>query len=590
MSIKVPNVRLLSFFCRHGNLEGVQNIFMTQKQALITFYKKEDIVDVLMSYFLIAAGPHGHMPLLLWFYNEIGPDVFHHKMVHEGGSALVEHWRLHPLPVFEWLYDVCPDMFTTHVVKRCMHNICSGSGNLETLQWFVNSSPFGHLILFHENLTEWFFNACGSGNWQILKWIYTTCFNRIGVEDWLRAFEEICVRFGKDHLDWVIWMYEKAMSNPVIAARLEEIKTMPNDPQYKSLCKFVKRLFYYGKINVLQWMVDQHIPVFLDLIKAHYYPMFQHACMYNNIVMPIWLMHHFPQEHETLTPSNFAQCLLRICNDSNTNYIIPMANWLMTSFPALCHTDEFCSAFDPTSYQPYSLEVLTCLAPHIPDIGSTLELQRHAIITRPDLNRLFHHSLISSERLNVARWLLESFPASLRLEENNYSCFRHACYFGDLRLAQRIHQECPDLDIRANNDAAIYSNLNRSYMLEWLASLLPDVYSSFVKKQNAHELVMEGTVSVPSQDINDCFICYETPENIRTICNHSFCQDCILSYKKTYNKSIFCCPYCRSIVQSFQHVVVQKDEILDNVLDNDVATNDLNGSSSSTVIDSVNTT
>lgn len=52
-------------------------------------------------------------------------------------------------------------------------------------------------------------------------------------------------------------------------------------------------------------------------------------------------------------------------------------------------------------------------------------------------------------------------------------------------------------------------------------------------------------------NINECLICYENVNVIKTVCNHLYCKDCFCKWEKEclINRINSTCPYCRKILK-----------------------------------------
>ena len=132
------------------------------------------------------------------------------------------------------------------------------------------------------------------------------------------------------------------------------------------------------------------------------------------------------------------------------------------------------------------------------------------------------------------------------ISESNEHAFICACRNGHLVIAQWLFSIKPT--IADNENAFRIACLNdRLVIAQWLQSLKPDVYILVI--ENNKIINYKVIKSLPKHNeimyldkIEDCPICSENKCDLKTSCNHTFCESCIQTLFIINNSK---CPYCR---------------------------------------------
>ncbi len=143
--------------------------------------------------------------------------------------------------------------------------------------------------------------------------------------------------------------------------------------------------------------------------------------------------------------------------------------------------------------------------------------------------------------LQFAQRLYELNP-TLNISANNEHAFRMACEKGHLNVAQWLYQIKPTLDISIYNHGAfrVACDFGHLDVAQWLQSLKPDIYKVVITLNKHSKILFVDTIDI-------CPICSNTRCELKTCCNHTFCEPCIKSWlQKNNNNANNTCPCCRT--------------------------------------------
>ena len=87
---------------------------------------------------------------------------------------------------------------------------------------------------------------------------------------------------------------------------------------------------------------------------------------------------------------------------------------------------------------------------------------------------------------------------------------------------------------------------NTSFIIICYTSYFP------IKKLPRHEEI------IYVDELENCSICYENNCKIKTICNHTFCEYCLLKWINENNN----CPYCRELLSHVKFYRIMKKKIV----------------------------
>ena len=181
-----------------------------------------------------------------------------------------------------------------------------------------------------------------------------------------------------------------------------------------------------------------------------------------------------------------------------------------------------------------------------------LDIAKFLIEIKPDIEISAHNDYAfryacSEGKLEIIKWLYEIKPDIYM--DYEYS-FYSACEGGNLGIVKWLYEIKPDIDFSINNDNIfrVTCENNHIEIALWIIKINPDRYSIIIENDNIIEykinIIIKNTINKHDidTDIEDCMICQYIMCNIYTLCNHLFCEDCIIKWIQ-YNTS---CPYCRN--------------------------------------------
>jgi ankyrin repeat protein len=192
--------------------------------------------------------------------------------------------------------------------------------------------------------------------------------------------------------------------------------------------------------------------------------------------------------------------------------------------------------------------------------GGHLHIAKWFLLNYPNIN-------ISNGTFNIAcyfghlpviEWILQKFP-NIHITEEAFSL---ACENDKIIVAKWLLQNKPDIPIL--DDHFKYAcRSGQIEMAQWLQSLNPDKYVIL----NYDNVTMEITYKINKalvkhpkilyfNHLDNCFICDETVCQVKTHCNHMYCEKCLITWLSRNPL----CPYCRSNLSDTLTHCVQIDD------------------------------
>jgi len=173
----------------------------------------------------------------------------------------------------------------------------------------------------------------------------------------------------------------------------------------------------------------------------------------------------------------------------------------------------------------------TCLYGHF---NTFYFLYMNDYVEQYHISDAFIYSCENGTGLFIAKWLYYSNYIS---KQTIYKSFYNSTDVNTLQWLYKIHPP----PIRNNNAYFIECCLNKDIdILNWLCSIFPN-YSYENINDHIIPKIDLFIINKPFEQ-KDCTICFETNSNALTLCNHSFCYDCI----NTWYKHVPNCPMCRT--------------------------------------------
>jgi len=176
--------------------------------------------------------------------------------------------------------------------------------------------------------------------------------------------------------------------------------------------------------------------------------------------------------------------------------------------------------------------------------------------------------------LSIVEWLLVKLPNSTKcIMSNNAEIFTFACKKGHLSVAQLLFEVMPNIsnyisiyEERLFKEVCINGHLS---LAQWLLEIKPTInisaYNDYIFtgnpqitfwtftyrrhtnfaiepiEQTFNGPIFDRTIIIDELKSDICSICCNNKCDIKTICDHSFCEDCLGTW---YNKNKSC-PICR---------------------------------------------
>ncbi len=253
------------------------------------------------------------------------------------------------------------------------------------------------------------------------------------------------------------------------------------------------------------------------------------------------------------------ECFRNACQNGH----LDLVKWLLNNYP-----DINITTYDNQSFR------FACIKGHF-DVAQWLYSMNPSIVFQNRKHKdLLFPSVCFFGFTPIAKWLLEIMP-DIDVHFHEDIAFRHSCNNNKLETAKWLFESFPKINIESNNHEA-FNNASLQLCNEvafWLQSLKPDIYNLDIEngKIVKHsirpnlEIKVEGNDEViyKFKDISFqkqldleileslCPICQDCEWNVKTICNHTFCYNCINKWYKNKNDV---CPVCKtgSLTHVFQ--------------------------------------
>ena len=112
----------------------------------------------------------------------------------------------------------------------------------------------------------------------------------------------------------------------------------------------------------------------------------------------------------------------------------------------------------------------------------------------------------------------------------------------------------PTINISAKNEYAFRNACENGYLeiAQWLEILFPSKYKiiTYSSEKNLIRYKILQFLKINETNyvdfLEECPICMETLCELISICNHSYCENCILTHFETKNN----CPICRKNIKN----------------------------------------
>ena len=194
-----------------------------------------------------------------------------------------------------------------------------------------------------------------------------------------------------------------------------------------------------------------------------------------------------------------------------------------------------------------------------------LEYAQHILNVHPTLdisaqNEYAFRFACRNGHLQVAQWLYQIKP-TLDISAKYEEAFRWTCQHGHIQVAQWLYQIKPNINISAKNDWAFRWACLRDHIqvAQWIQSLYSNKYIIVVKNNQIInytiiQTLLKSNTVLHLEQLEVCPICIELLCNLKTCCNHTFCESCIQTWFNN-NKT---CPYCRTCLENtlFQPITI----------------------------------
>ena len=185
--------------------------------------------------------------------------------------------------------------------------------------------------------------------------------------------------------------------------------------------------------------------------------------------------------------------------------------------------------------------------------------EQKKITMNRNITNLFQY-MCKNGHLEYAQHILNVHP-TLDISAQNEYAFRFACRNGHLQVAQWLYQSKPTLDISAKYEEAFRWTCQHGHIqvAQWIQSLYSNKYIIVVKNNQItnHTIIqtlLKSNTVLHLEQLDNCPICIELLCNLKTCCNHTFCESCIQTWFNN-NKT---CPYCRTCLENtlFQPITI----------------------------------
>jgi ankyrin repeat protein len=453
-------------------------------------------------------------------------------------------------------------------------------GNNNNNALFINYCRLGLLeevkkikyLIFQKNvLSKGFLKACVNGHLETAKWLYTVEGRFYTSKNSLLI--GVCMNNQLEVLQWLYKIDPQILSRPQLMVDVTENALIK---KYFELSNWLldfqpymfNKLFYSmcakNHIETVKYMYG----ICPEYSLLNYFSAFCSACSGGSLEIAKWILEIHP-ELDISASNEYAFC----CACENNH--IEIVKWLFEINPTMdisaLDEDAFCKACNNGH-----IEIVKLLFEIKPTINISIlneyafrracqkghiEIAKLLLEVKHDINLLADHNgafcgACDNSCLEVIKWLLELTPTI------NVSCYFHsACESGNINTAKLLFELKPsDIDIYAENDYLFRFACDNDCLdvAKWLCSLNPTKYSLVIVDQSIdsfyinENIIITGSVEVNSENCDDCPICYEKNANIRSNCNHCFCEDCITLYYRSSSKT---CPCCRQTLSSFVRLV-----------------------------------
>lgn len=236
------------------------------------------------------------------------------------------------------------------------------------------------------------------------------------------------------------------------------------------------------------------------------------------------------------------ECFRNACQNGH----LELAKWLLNSYPEINITSH-----DNQSFR------FACIKGHI-DVAQWLyTLNPNIVFQNSKYKDLLFPSVCFFGFNPIAKWLLEIIP-DIDVHYEGEIAFRHSCRNNKLETAKWLFQSFPKINIESNNHESFKNASQRQYteLAFWLQSLRPDIYNLDLEegiivnysirpdleiKTDSDDKSTDISIEDTSESV--CPICQDCESNVKTVCNHTFCYNCINKWYKNKNDI---CPMCKT--------------------------------------------
>ena len=492
--------KLFIYFCKSGDLEHAQ-IMLEDNYNSISIMTKE--------YAFKEACFNKHINLADWLLFQFEPENTSNIEYYIADTFIESCGNEFQLDIAKWLLQKIPNIeeenFNVAFLKAC------ANGLIHTAKWLLKVAPIIDTSYCDESP---FRKACKNGHLKFAKWLLEITPNidiSINEEE---IFSEVC---SNGHIEIAKWLLQFKPNININAF---------DDSPFRMSCA-------NGHIEVAKWLLQLNPNI---TISAGNNYAFRHACFNGKLSTCQWLISLLGPNFNVERYYN-GRIFESICFYGK----IEVAKWLLNNFPNIDVSTDEELAFKNSCSQGH-LELAKWLFEISANRGKLINISIRD-------NIIFRYTCLNGH-LDVAKWLM--LQGNVNVIGCHNHAFRGACSNGHLDVAQWLFEICPDMDIEImDNYAFIKSCENKNIDVAlWLQKINPKKYKivNYDYVLNFIDYVITKTIKKSNdklylETLENCPICDEQICQLKTTCQHAFCEVCIETWLSK-NKTCPCCRHC----------------------------------------------
>jgi ankyrin repeat protein len=516
-----------------------KNNYLEEAKKLQYINPKLDIIDRDNLAF-IASCENGHLELAQWLHN-----------IKTTMPIYKKYWKFLKR-LSRYTYDEMEPILTSFV-KSCEN------GHIEVAKWVYNIDK---RIFDWRTLHEAFKTSCDNGHITIAKWILTLNpkQNKNILENSKYIFKDACHVSGNVEIAKFILEV-----NPDIEISSNE------EFIFRGVCK-------NGHLEIAMWLIN--LKPDIDITTYSNYA-FREACNNKHSKVTEWFLKIHPNMTIDLYEYAFrcycfnnnlelAKYILELNPDINIQKNDNMIFIVTCSYGHLEVAKWLLKLINPTMNDFYYINkgfINACLQGKLLVAEWLVSLVSNYDIL--EFEKAFE-SACENGHLEVAQWLIKVKP-NINISARDEYSFRFACKNNHLEVAQWLLFFKPDINIfirkhEAFTDACNMGNLE---MALWFQTLYPNRYKitsynhlylgdfsfSLTQMEIKYQILDQEDIVINRcekvTELEQCPICWESFANVKSICNHSYCKECIENWFLSEHDK---CPICRKIIKQNEFI------------------------------------